>query len=654
MSNMKAKLLLFGALGASALGLFGASVRFTPSGALVIEGDQENMNWILRTDGSQYAPVTEKYAWAKVNGIENSALQVRHEREEAGEDLIERVIITNTGDKAAQLEGASINFPFNDNYTTSHECVVRRCNAHLWPFGSGAWVCCIRMGGAAPHLGWMLTRGEVDGYTISERGDETDRSNFRGVIAFRLPSLSLAPGEEYSLEWRLFSHNGGEDFIRALTSRGGVYFSAAKFVGEMGEKIDIFATAGASLARERIAEIALDTPGEKIIPVEYGGKTSRVELLAISNYRAFIERRLDFILARQQYSNPADPRDGAFLPFDNETDAQYCDWLQEHHRYDLDEGRERIGMGIAIAEAIRDHGYANSAALPALRKYARFIRSALQSPDYKTRSEVLRADRNRIYNYAWVARFYFDMYDITREEQYLEDAYQTARATFRFGGHKFYLIDMPVRQSIVALRSAGRSSDAAALLADYRALAENFMAYGLEVPKSEVNFEQSIIAPAANFLCEMYLVTKDEKYKRGVEELLPAVEAFNGFQPSWHLNDIAIRHWDGYWFGKRMSYGDTFPHYWSAITADFFGNWSEATGSKEYRERASRITAANLGLITEAGRAGAAWIYPSAVNSRPARFLEPMANDQDWAIAFASRWLKPWPPQQPSATSSNN
>ena len=30
-------------------------------------------------------------------------------------------------------------------------------------------------------------------------------------------------------------------------------------------------------------------------------------------------------------------------------------------------------------------------------------------------------------------------------------------------------------------------------------------------PQSEVNYEQSIIAPAANFLCEIFLVTKGER-----------------------------------------------------------------------------------------------------------------------------------------------
>lgn len=41
-----------------------------------------------------------------------------------------------------------------------------------------------------------------------------------------------------------------------------------------------------------------------------------------------------------------------------------------------------------------------------------------------------------------------------------------------------------------------------------------------------------------------------QKYLDGAKQQMPALEAFNGNQPSYHLNEIAIRHWDGYWFGN--------------------------------------------------------------------------------------------------------
>ena len=56
-----------------------------------------------------------------------------------------------------------------------------------------------------------------------------------------------------------------------------------------------------------------------------------------------------------------------------------------------------------------------------------------------------------------------------------------------------------------------------------------------------------------------------QKYLDGAKQQMPSLEAFNGNQPSYHLNEIAIRHWDGYWFGKREMWGDIFPHYWSTF-----------------------------------------------------------------------------------------
>lgn len=615
---MKRSLMMFGVALAAVAAVADGAVRRTHDGKIVIDGDKYAMNWILDPDGAQYDFLTPDCKWGTLRlpkSLDGKIADSLSRRQDGG-DLVETLTISNLAGAPVVLEGASICFPFNDNYPDAKECVERRCNAHLWPFGSAAWACCMRMGGEGPHLGWMLTKGEVDGYEVNFRGRDRGSSNFRGVFSFRIPATTLAAGESLTLEWRLFSHAGWDDFFAQLEKRGSFVPHRDSYVIEDAVR-----------------------PGERIERVEQGGKWTRVETLAISNFRDFIFRRLDFVLANQQYDAPGDIRDGAFLPYDNETGAQYKDWEQEKHRYDFDEGRERIGMGIAIAEAVRDHGYANPKAIPALEKYARFLRTALQDKNYRTVSEVLRP-KHRIYNYAWVARFYFDMYDITGDRQYLEDGFRTAKAAYREGGYRFYLIEMPVRQSVDRLRKAGREDDAGSLLDDFAQMAENIMKYGLEVPKFEVNYEQSIIAPAANFLCEMYLVTKDEKYRQGVEALLPAVESFNGHQPSWHLNDVAIRHWDGYWFGKRANFGDTFPHYWSCITADFFGNWAEATGDRSYRRRASAICKANLGLFTEDGRGGAAYLYPDRLDGRPGRYLDPMANDQDWALVFASRWLE--------------
>ena len=160
------------------------------------------------------------------------------------------------------------------------------------------------------------------------------------------------------------------------------------------------------------------------------------------------------------------------------------------------------------------------------------------------------------------------------------------------------------------------------------------MKNGLNYPLSEVNYEQSIVAPVVQFLAQMYLLTKNPEYLEHIKVQMPVMEAFNGFQPSVNLNDIAIRHWDGYWFGKSEMYGDVFPHYWSTITASAFHFYSLCTGDESWQRRAENIVDNNLCLFMPDGKASCAFLYPRRVDGRPAKFHDAYANDQDWALAY--------------------
>ena len=592
------------------LGLGAVMFADTENGTRVsISGDKYEMNWALAV--GDYPWIEESDTWGKVTFDDRgkNGIVVEREAYQDGEDEIERFTFTNRGEKPAELKNVRVKIPFNDNYPAAKTCLTRRCNAHFWPGGEDGWVVATRMGGEAPHLALMMTKGSFDGYAVDKRGREFGSSNFRGVFSLVTNDRTLAPSESYVLEWRLFVHDGWDDFKAKFIARGGKWHEDDRYVLEVGEK-------------------GFDRKGV----FRRGG----CEYFVTDDFDTILKRRLDFILDRQQYDDPGDIRDGAFLPYDNETDSQYRDWLESRRSYDRDEGRERIGMGVLLAEAMRDKGYSHPRAKEALEKYVRFVRRALQNNDFKTFSEVERP-KHRIYNYAWTTRLYFDAYEATGNAEYLDWAYATAMATFRYGGYKFYMIDFPIVQSIEVLRKARRDGDAESLLAELRKWADEIAEIGLDFPKSEVNYEQSIVVPAANTLAEMYIVTRDGKYRAAAEKMLPAVESFNGHQPSAFLNDIAIRHWDGYWFGKREMFGDTFPHYWSAITADFFRNWASITGEKRYLERARNICRGNLALFTGEGRAGCAYLYPDQVNGERGKFLDPMANDQDWALVFAIR-----------------
>lgn len=593
-------------------------------GVIAIEGSQ--VPWLLQTDGTQYEWVTDKYQWGKAYYDADGDIVVKTDRRQDGDDLVETYTFTNTSKRKVTLRDIGIYTPFNDNYPDAKTCMTSRCNVHVWPGDRTAYVNIMQMSGQGPHLGLMVTEGEIADYDVWERGGKKGMSNFRGVFALCPPDMMLKPEQSYRLSWRLFAHNG-KDFDEQLLRRGGTIVRSEKYVYAVGEtaRVDFVTNKGKKTISKRITGT-----GEQ--RVAYKG--THALLLGISGERELLEKRLQFILDHQQYNNPADPRDGAFMVYDCEGDSILTN---DHGRSDLSEGRERIGMGILLAEYCRQHP--DSKMQEALVRYAKFLREKLQQPDYRTKSNV-NGGKNRGYNYAWMADFYFRMALLTGNQQYALDGIGTLRSLYRQFGYGFYCIDYPVTTGLKALELAGMDFERQQLLQDFCTTADVLVKNGLDFPKFEVNYEQSIIAPAVQFLCEVYQATGNKRYQTAAQKMLPALEALQWHQPSYRMNEIAIRHWDGYWFGKRQTYGDVYPHYWSAITAAAYHRYaqciadSDPEAAADYQRRAEQCVRNNLCLFFEDGRATCAFVMPRRVNGEAAHYADAYANDQDWALMY--------------------
>ena len=258
----------------------------------------------------------------------------------------------------------------------------------------------------------------------------------------------------------------------------------------------------------------------------------------------------------------------------------------------------------------------------------------LQTDNYVTYSSVDQKNRNRGYNYMWVAELYFQMYKVTGDKQFVTDGYKTLKSMFQQFGYGFYAIGIPVRLGLQSLKEAGMKKEYTDLRNDFIKTGDVFVKNGLNYPAHEVNYEQSIVAPAIQFLAQLYLETGSQKYLDEVKRQMPVLEAFNGFQPSYHLNEVAIRHWDGHWFGKRELFGDTFPHYWSTITGAVYYYYALCTGDSSYQKRAENVVRNNLCLFFEDGKASCAYMYPYKIDGVKAEFYDPYANDQDWALVY--------------------
>ena len=320
---------------------------------IVVQAQSVNLNdWTIKTDGSQYEWVTDKYQWGKTyftaNGIVNSEeIRVNRMKRQDGDDLTETYTFTNISKHKVMLKDIGIYTPFNDNYPDARTCMTSRCNVHIWPGGKAAYVNAMRMIGTGTHLGLMVTEGEIVGYDVWERGKEKGMSNFRGVFALCPPDIMLKPGQSYQLTWRLFSYrsaegrlrgNSASDFDEQLLRRGGMIARSERYVYTVGEtaRVDFITKTKTKTITKKIVE------GEN--RVEYKG--THALLLGISGERELMEKRIRFILDHQQMNNQQDPRYGAFMVYDNEGDSIVTNYT----RSDLDEGRERVGMGILLAE----------------------------------------------------------------------------------------------------------------------------------------------------------------------------------------------------------------------------------------------------------------------------------------------------------------
>ncbi|MEG1904974.1 MAG: six-hairpin glycosidase [Bacteroidales bacterium] len=633
------------------------------------------MNWILRCDTTQYKSIGSEYQWGlggvalvtptetqNVNWVfdrhgcfENGLIKICVSRKliQGNSVLQEEYRFTNISGNPIMLKDLYVNTPMNDNYPDATTCMQSRVNAHIWSSGDVVYINGIQMSGTPPHFGLVMHDSSFkgDGYEIFGRSRTADGwSNNRGIIALDFKDKQLQPGESAVLSWDIFSHRSHKDFFNKAEKLGMLRLEADRYTYELGDicKIDLIAPKGCnptgfdvdgkaySLVKEKgkySVRFKTENLGNNLVTVFYdNGKYTTAEVQVISSEAGLVDKRVNFIIDNQQYQNKGDKRYGAYMVYDNEENKIFLNDKPSSSYYDRDEGAERLGMGLLVALQYQDTK--DEKLLNSLNKYIRFVRNQLQTEDYTTYSTYRHEGRNRAYNYPWIAHLYVEMYKCTGQKSYLLDCYQTMRAMYRHFGHGFYAFDIPVYESITLLRKEEFHAQADTLLTDYKAAADIYLKNGTNYPPHEVNYEQTIVSPLILLLTQLDMLTGDPRYMAEVEKHMPLLEAFSGFQPSHHLNEIGIRHWDGYWFGKREFWGDTFPHYWSAMTGMCYAYYAKCSGNEEYKKRAENVVRNNFSQFFEDGKASCAYLYPNRVNKQPAKFYDPYANDQDFALVF--------------------
>lgn len=599
---------------------------------LVFSGDPKQMNWFR-----------EDYRYADVKCPPEFTWNVSHERQ--GDELTTTVVIQNAGSHPYFTNKGSIgiSFPLADLYKGSDICLNYCCHAHIFCGENTSYIMALRMGGAAPHLGMVLTEGSLCGYSIER--DVEKSSNDRGCFWLHPSPKEFAPGEAMTLSWKIFPHSGKKDFQEKLQRLAPVIWAeAGRYVLYPGEKTSI--TIRPSFEAEEVLVngtraqrnsdrtysclFEAEKLGEFVFRIEAGRFRTSCRLLVQERPETLAEKRCAFIAAHQQYHGPIKELRGAYLAYDNEEHR-----LVYTPESDFNAARERMGMGVLMARFLCRRGTGGHEKEEAsLLEYREFVLRELVDEETGLVCNDIGRDISwhRLYNYPWAATFFLECWKLWRHEKDLDIACRTIEKFYQSGGGRFYPIEMPAASLCRELEKAGWTERLETIKGLFQSHAEYLLAAGTDYPASEVNYEQSIVAPAADILLQVYDITGDEKYFSGAQKHIEVLELFNGMQPDYHLYETAIRHWDGYWFGKSRMYGDTFPHYWSAQTGKVFRRYAEFTGSAQYAEKAENSLRGVLSMFFADGTATCAYLFPYSVNGRRGDFADPYANDQDWGL----------------------
>lgn len=564
-----------------------------------------------------------------------------------GSELTERYVWRNTSAAAVTVTGLGLQVPFADHYPGAAEALGRCVHAHVFPGGTWSWVLAQPMSGEGRCLGLVVREGSVAGYSIESRNPMT-QSNIRGHLVLQVtdrarnatafggqPAIVLPPGGSYTLVWTLNWYDDVEAFL-ADTDPPARFSALSAPVGagiRVGTGAAVSCSADAVTVRPADGgfTVTASRPGSYHLNLD----AARTEVLFHLPVRHYVEARAAYILAHQRASQRPGLLAHAFVPVDTRTlltvdDGGWADWT---------DGSERIGMAVLLQRA-RNLGWLGEDVEPALAGWADFAREHLVDETGATRrGSGGFAHGARIYDAPWMAEFFLERYRATGLAADLELAGRVLTRMVELGANTFLGIGFSEMAVAVAhaLAEAGDPQAASVLGSHVVTSAEHFLALGRGLPEHEVAYEQSIVAPLLNLLIDAHRLTGDDRFSRGIGERLPWLLSFGGPQPHARLHGIAIRHWDGYWFGLERLWGDVFPHHWSALTATVLARLPEGFRNERTDELALAILRANLANHDESGAATCAFVLPSSVDGRAAHTADPLANDQDWHLAL---WLR--------------
>ena len=624
--------------------------------SLVLNGDPDRMNWIEGTDhwgALRYHRMdidwkgyrdtwgdTSKFGFeglrlegdAIVSVYTGGVLRAEVRREVKADGLEETYSFTNTADWPVYfLRGhLGILATFNDSYARASECETRRCHAHIWCGGENSWVRALKMGPFPTELALVLQKGDLDAYSVRRIAEEY--SNDRGDFVLHPAPFSLKKGETKTISWKIAAYPAGR-FDEALLRLGGakIAFRNETIFPDETFEVDVTGPDGRTTHHSFRPDKGV---GEYPFEFDVGGRKARARGYCSPRFEDLLKARIDFIVGKQQCLDAESPLYGAYLIWDSEDDAPYFDHLWRDHNA----CRERVVMGLTVARWLRRHR--DERVMRSIGLFERFVLREFFDEKTCVVYDTIGKDPQwkRLYNAPNLVRFWREMHALRPEARYLDYIEKSLLDYYRLGGDRFYPNGCDFSSELVLLEKAGR--DVAALRAAVTRHITNVTRNGIHYPEHEVRFEQTIATPAVSMLAQYTrLVERRDDVLAALEANYDVLSRFQGNQPDHRLDETAIRHWDGYWFGKNHLYGDTL-HQHSTITARAFLQYAAATGRREPVARAERCLRNCLCMFRPDGSASCAVLLPLTVAMlnpdgslrspvRRGEYADPFVNDMD-------------------------
>ena len=648
------------------------TIEFNPANgtlkSLVLNDDPDRMNWVEGMAGWGL-PAGFQFIGMAVEGrtarshYRQETLELEVVRILGETALDEKYIYRNTGSYELYFQrgGLGVYATFNDNYEDSATCIRRRCHAHVWCGGAHSYVHARKMGPFPTDLALVLVQGSLDGYSVERVIDQS--SNDRGDFVLHPSPVHLLPGEEMTLSWRLlaFPHDqlagallSVENGLRAEFAQETVFpdenFQIRVIANHWDGAIRVACNGKAVPWRREGRQLLVSCPPEKPGGHRFdfwiGERHFWICGHCSEHFEKLLESRIRFILEHQQMRDPRSPLHGAFMIYDNEEHDNYYSYNWRDHNT----SGERGNMALLVCRWAQLHPE-DTAARHAIDLYEKYLLREV----YEVDTGIVHGDigkhscRVRLYNTAGLINFWLELYRLKKDATYLKWVARSIRLFYSDGGFHFYPNGTLFSDAICMIREAGLAGDADELTGLLRRHVAQIRLAGLNYPPHEVRFEQTIATPAVAIPAAFYAnIDPDPGILRDLAPQIDLLERFSGDQPDHRLNEIPIRHWDEYWFGKRRLFGDTFPHYLACLTARAYWLYADITGIEAYREKAVKCLRNCLCLFAPDGTASCAYLYPFSVTMRnpdgtvntPARrgeFFDPYANDQDGALYMILR-----------------